>query len=461
MTDDKALLMRTMKRITDLRAALVAEYPFFGRLLLHLTPALADCGTACTDMKRIIFDPLFVGRLSDPELKFVILHEVMHCVLKHCLRGRTLDGFLYNVACDIVVNSLVLEAAGLLSFTVAGEEPMHLAPDGQEGRIYTAEEVYAMLLKKANRPALSIGNVGGGGGANGGSPAGPPSGTTDGADGASAGSAVGAGSPAGKASNGSGAGSPGGTPAGGGLPDFDAEGPWPGTIDTHDIWKELSDDERCRLGDQWEIRIRQASKNCGKGSGIPLGIRRYLAETDRMSRTNWRQVLADFIRHNRADYTFMRRDVRYGGDIIMPSFVEDLYGEAAEGLWFCVDASGSVSDSMLATVFSEILAACRQLDELSGEIAFFDTVLSAFTPFGNEEDVAGVKPVGGGGTSFHCIFRRLAECPEEERPVGIVILTDGYAPIPREADALGVPVLWAIVNSEREPDWGTVIHIEE
>lgn len=417
MAYDNALVVRTMKRITDLRMELVSEHPFFGRLLLHLTPGLADCGTACTDMKHLIFDPAFAEKLTDPEMKFVMLHEMLHCVLKHCVRGRALNRFLYNVACDIVVNSLILEAMGVASFVVDGEEPMHLVPNGQEGRIYTAEEVYYMLLQQA-KTAL------------------PPAGTGNQAY---------------------------GTP--GGWEDSNMTGVGQSghesTMDSHEIWNDISEADAGVLSDQWEQRIRSASITCGVGSDIPRGIRRYLAETTHMARTNWRQVLANFIRHDRADFTFTQRDKRYTGEIILPSFVENMYGDAVDRLWFCVDVSGSVNDRMLSVVFAEIVAACNQIDALSGQLAFFDTTLSAFYSFENEEELGRIEPVGGGGTSFQCIFDRLDEVDEEERPVGIVVLTDGYASIPAEESAQGIPVLWIIINSSAKPGWGTVIYIEE
>ena len=118
--------------MSAVRAELLNECPFFGRLLLHLILAATDCGTACTDMVYFAMDPDFAASLPDEEIKFVTLHEVMHCVLKHCVRGKTLDNFMYNVACDIVVNSLILESMGVETFTLDGEEPMHTAPNGQE-----------------------------------------------------------------------------------------------------------------------------------------------------------------------------------------------------------------------------------------------------------------------------------------------------------------------------------------
>ena len=143
---DALQLKALAARLVAARTEIIDEQLFLGRLLMRLRFGFEDCKTAYTDMRRLVFDPEFVGRLDNRELKFLMLHEVMHCVLKHCTRGRGKLRLLYNVACDIVVNSFVLSAMGFETFTLDGEAVMHLAPDGREGRFYSAEEVYMQLL---------------------------------------------------------------------------------------------------------------------------------------------------------------------------------------------------------------------------------------------------------------------------------------------------------------------------
>lgn len=46
------------------------------------------CETAYTDGERIAFSPTFLEELSDNELDFVMMHEILHVVLQHCLRGE-------------------------------------------------------------------------------------------------------------------------------------------------------------------------------------------------------------------------------------------------------------------------------------------------------------------------------------------------------------------------------------
>ena len=375
-------------RLTALRADLLNRYPFFGRLLLHLQFGYAACGTAYTDMRKVVFDPEFAACLSDEELRFVLLHELLHCVLHHCTRGRSLHHELYNIACDIVVNSIILEILCLPSFRVDGEEAMHLAPNGREGREYAAEQVYEMLLRGERLP-LSGG-------------------------------------------------------AGGSF------------RDTHEPWADI---DPAQADDAWEQHIRSAARQAGSGSGIPYGMRRYLREVEHCPTANWRMLLQDFIRHDRSDFVFAYPDHRYQGDVILPSFRENVYGERVDQLWFFVDTSGSISDEALSEAFLQIRQAMEQLDALSGQLAFFDSELSDFFPISSVEELYRLQPVGGGGTSFGPIFRALEGISPEELPVAIVILTDGCAAFPQEEAARGIPVLWVITDEGPEPPWGTVVRI--
>ena len=133
------------EKLISRRCAILEKHPFYGRILMHLPFALEECRTAYTNGKKIAFDPKFIKDMRDAELDFLILHEVLHCVLGHCTRGGGRLGILYNVACDIVVNSLLCETFGT-PFSLNGREVMHKAPDGREGRKYTAEQVYDMLV---------------------------------------------------------------------------------------------------------------------------------------------------------------------------------------------------------------------------------------------------------------------------------------------------------------------------
>ena len=383
---DKQIVTAAMRRVSAARARLVQRHPFFGRLLLRLRYRFAPCGTACTDMENIIFDIDFLGKLSDAEVEFVLLHEVMHCVLQHCLRGKGKINLIYNIACDIVVNSFILEALGCPDFKIFGENAMHLAPEKTEGREHTAEEIYQMLLQNADIAKLAT------------------------------------------------------------L-----------LIDSHDGWQDI---DAQRAKDEWGKYISDTARRMNGFDSVPLGMRRYLKEVSRTPTTNWRQLLQDYIRFDRSDYDFTSPDRRYDGDFLIPSFRENMFGDAVKGLWLMVDASGSIDDEALSEVMNEIYAAYSQLDNISGQLAFFDSKLYEFHPFETLDDLKEIQPKGGGGTSFHVIFKHLRSIDEEGRPALILIFTDGYAKYPDEEVALDIPVVWLIKGSGVEPPWGNCVYIE-
>lgn len=397
----------TLQRLTEARAQLLREYPFFGTLLMHLKIGLAKCGTAYTDMRRIVFDPAFVQRLDNRQLQFVMCHEVMHCVLDHCIRARGHIPYIYNVASDIVVNSNIMAVWGRPDFFVDGEEAMHLAPDGKEGYNYSAEEVYAMLLQQC----VDVGNDEGGG------------------------------------ENGSG--------------DYNKDEGSTSSLDRHDLWGQV--EPFSSLSDEWKGYLEEAGAADAAAAGNMTFslIRKLLKDYEEQSKINWKEALHNFIQlhYDNYDYSFMPADRRYSwSEFVVPAFHE-CETEVVEKVWFCVDASGSVSDEMLNLVMNEIRQALIQLDGLSGWISFFDTVVTEPVEFDSIEALNGCEAIGGGGTSFYAVFRYMREHMEENLPAAVIILTDGYAEFPPEEEACDVPVLWIFVESEREPGWGKVIRI--
>lgn len=384
LTDE---LKKLAMRLTNIRAQIVKELPFFGRLLLHLQFGFADCETAYTDQKRIVFDPKFANRLNNDELKFIMLHELFHCVLNHCSRTKGKVNSIYNIASDIVVNSIILDMLNLGDIAIDGNKAMHLAPDDSEGKEHTADEIYQMLLNLSENKVRELYGNG---------------------------------------------------------------------VDNHTVWAEL--DKSSRQSEIWRANMKSASKACSI-EGLPLSLKRCLDDMSHNPKCNWKQLLHDFIQFDRSDYTYTIPDKRFaGGDVIMPSFQEKIDGARVRRLWAVVDTSASISDATLTDAMNEIYGALTQVN-LEGWVSFFDTDVSEPVPFESAEDLDKISPVGGGGTSFDIIFDGIEKYFSEEFPEIIVILTDGYAPFPEEKAALGIPVIWTIIDSDIFPPWGKTVYI--
>ena len=421
LSDEKLRLYS--RRLLLSRMRLLCSHGFYGLLLMHMIFSVdEEVETACTDGERIIFGTEFLEELSDSELDFVMMHEILHVVLRHCARTGERDRFLFNVATDIVVNSNILLEAGSRESAISLAKygvSMHLAPDGKEGHLYTAEQVYEMLLQKQEkqqRPAAGNGQK------------------------------HGASSPQ--------RGNAGTKPGSGGAGD----GGW----DDHSRWGTLADDGT--QNDMWAkrfedacsaIEIRDPSNSRGL---LPAFAERLLKEL-RAAKTDWRTVLNEFVQEEVADYSFSPPDRRFSDTgFFLPDFNGTV--EVVRDILFMIDTSGSMSDKMIAAAYSEIKGAIDQFDgKLAGQLGFFDAVVIPPIPFENEEEFRVIRPKGGGGTDFGVIFSYVKKEMQENPPASIVILTDGYAPFPEESEACGIPVLWLINNDSVDPPWGRVTRI--
>lgn len=414
LSEDK---IRTyIQRLLLSRMRILCNHGFYGLLLMHMVYAVdEEVETACTDGQRITFGVAFLENLTDAELDFVMMHEVMHVVLQHCLRGTDRDDEAFNVACDIVVNSNILLENNMnrnsITLSQYGEA-MHLAPNGKEGYAYTAEEVYEMLPKKKKKKTRP---KDGGGVAKG---------------------------RAGREQ---------------GKKQEDPSPFW----DDHSRWGMYEEDDVMR--DVWvkrfedaveSISVRDPSNSRGL---LPLFAKRMLEEL-RKAQTDWRTILNDFIQEEVVDYSFSPPDRRFDES---PFFLPDFNGkeDMVEDILFMIDTSGSMSDKMITAAYSEVKGAIDQFDgKLKGWLGFFDAAIIQPEPFSNEEEFRVIRPAGGGGTDFQIIFEYVKQYMEKP-PASIIILSDGYAPFPQEKLAMGIPVLWLLNNEKVDPPWGKVARI--
>lgn len=386
--------------LTSARTSLLLKAPFYGNILMHLKFGVAACGTACTDMKRILWDPVFVKKLSSEDIEIVMQHEVLHCALQHPLRGKGLNQLLYNVAADIVVNSNIIQSKGIDYLVVCGKKIMYRAPNSKPGYLYTAEQVYDMLLEEYKDLIDDVDELCG-------------------------------------------------ELAESGI-----------SVDKHDIWESVPLDTS--LSEEWKQYVKEEAKRSAEKYDLPPSARMYLEELNYQASVNWKMVLHDFIQitYDRYDYTFHPADRRFSNaEFVLPAFW-GMEGQKVEKLWFLVDTSGSIDNETLTGIYIEIKTCIEQFADLTGKLSFFDTSVTEPVEFSTVEDLKEIEPWGGGGTSFYNIFKYLKEYMMDDLPIAIIILTDGHASYPSKEKALGVPVLWIIVNNEQDAPWGKTVHIE-
>ncbi len=239
------------------------------------------------------------------------------------------------------------------------------------------------------------------------------------------------------------------------------EPPQKAELDDHSYWE--GDDEDGSENDCWTDRLVTTAEivrsmgGTGRGTA-PLAAERIIEEL-KNPRLDWRTILNDFVQEEICDYSFAPPDKRMEDcPFFLPDFNEK--DESAKNLLFMIDTSGSMGDDAITECYSEIYGAIQQFNgKLQGKLGFFDAVVVEPTPFEDEDEFKIIRPKGGGGTSFHVIFEYVKEEMQDEPPVSIIILTDGYAPFPKIEDAQDIPVLWIINNNDVKPPWGKVARI--
>lgn len=97
-------------RLSKAKTSLILEHPFIGTIALNMPFRITDeVKTAATDGSQVLFNPDFVSKQSDEELKFLVAHECMHPMLEHTTRRNGRDPYKWNMAGDYVINQLLAD----------------------------------------------------------------------------------------------------------------------------------------------------------------------------------------------------------------------------------------------------------------------------------------------------------------------------------------------------------------
>lgn len=139
--------------IDSIKRKLLIKYPTFGSVIANVEfQSSNDIETAGTNGKVILYNPKFLGDLSEKQQIFIFAHEICHVAFEHIFRSEGKDKRLWNIATDSVINAL-LKQDGLPMVEGVIDIP--------EAINYDAEEMYNKLLeeeKKKQKQENSQGN---------------------------------------------------------------------------------------------------------------------------------------------------------------------------------------------------------------------------------------------------------------------------------------------------------------
>lgn len=395
LSAEKRLQRAHLQIINHAKFCAIGGVVMFGR-----TAVDDNVKTAQTNGVTTLYGRAFVDKLTDPQLRFLILHENYHKARRHLTTWTHLykeNPGLANAACDFSIN------IGLKDLD-AGEGFIEMPPNGlidDKFRGMDEGQIYRELQKQAK-------GSGGKGSGNG---------------------------------RGQGQGQGGGT----GMDEHD----WDGA-------SEMSEEQQKQVAAQIDQALRQGAILAGKrGAQMDRSLAGLLEP-----KINWREVLRDFVTticSGRDMSTWSRVNRRHvASGIYLPGYVSESVGRVLVG----VDTSGSIGMEELREFLTEVVGVAKQVRPQLIDLLYWDSEVAGHEKYSVDDmDTLehATKPKGGGGTSPSCITAYMAE--KQIKPECAIILTDGYV----GSDWGGewpCPVLWCIVGNNVISPIGKTVHVK-
>jgi predicted metal-dependent peptidase len=401
--------------------------------------------TLATSYDKLLYNPNYCKQITTNQLAAVVIHECVHNMFLHPTKvtqkqaqGKVYD--LWIIALEMVTNAEVikilrvekasLELPGIPYSPLSDVEP-------PEGNIYyydhncenlTATEVYEKLYEKYKDKIVRISiNV----------PFGSPQqseGKGDGNDTNSTSEQT-------------------CSRCGSKIPKNAKECPkcgtevinLPSTLD-----RVLPSDDKSKIQETIEKTIAVVEKMKKENGNVPLGIER-LIKRYLKSQVPWSRILLAFIGNivsGSEEYRWEKPNHRHplSSEVIMPGLVD----VELDDVVFVVDTSGSMSDSQLSQIASEL-----------GKVAQYVSEVVIYTTDAKVQEKVRVRDAGeifrklkfkgGGGTDFRPIFEEVKRC------ACMVFFTDGYATYPEKPPRY--PVLWVLTKDNETPPFGKVCYV--
>lgn len=428
------------KRVLAARQHLVMNFPFWATLTGRLKYEQAAIGTADVDGVTLRTDPAFTATLPFDELVGVVAHEGGHCGLCHHARRGSRDPQIWNIACDLALNPILIAAGlklpqgALIDRTMVDDKGRPLPAEVIYTRLKQAAEIAQDLADEDDEDDPVSDETGEGETESESEGEGSGDGEGDEADdgvGATVGDTVGPTADEEAAPSYGGCGSFRDAPA-------EAEGGDAQTAQTESA-------------QQWEIATMQAVA-AAKAAGELPGFAQWMVEQVKESRVDWREVLRDFVQVRvRSEATWSRPNRRHlHTGTYLPSRDTKEIGE----LVVISDASGSCWGPLQEQFAAEFNSIAEDLRPRLTHLVYWDTKCQ-----GHEEVEADDLPLtfearGGGGTVYSGIWDWIEEQGIE--PVGVVVLTDlevfGFGTEP------AYPVLWCTTLRTYAP-FGEVVEL--
>ena len=462
--DGDPIEMGHLKReIESAKTAIVSQSPLFAPYVHHFVPIYTWLvPTMATDGTRVFINPAFANKLTWNQKIFVLIHEIMHCVLLHMERIKGRDAKIFNIAGDFEINTIIVDTLSDRGFTEAFMEELGGLYDKKYLNL-PVENIYEDIKK--NMPPMSPnpnaqGNQGSGQGVKGqpGQGGGQP----------------GEGEPGeGQPGDGvGGAGDPGSESVYRQMADSDPAGT--GGIISEEQGKkiakesgygkdEIGPDESAK--DKWNVEsgkmLDKMEKSKQYGSGKGNALLKTLQSLHRGD-VNWKRLFRKYVATALSPEKIWKLgSKKHLGKEYIKRGEKQKY-DAIKKIVVMVDVSGSMSQKTLEKILGEIneIIFAKKVKEIV--VGFFDDgvdekSVQTIKRHGNRPWIP--KNVsGGGGTSFQKPLDWIHE-NLKDRITLCVFFTDGYAPMPTKP-RYASKFIWLVYdNPGFEKPFGKVINL--
>ncbi|RMG25098.1 MAG: hypothetical protein D6732_22905 [Methanobacteriota archaeon] len=404
-------------RVSQARGTLYLDMPFFGYILGHFQIFPVDdprIKTMAIDVRNLYFRPSFLETKPIPEIKGLLMHLVLHMIMKHMDRGAGRNTDIWGMASDISANLMLDEIKRENRYE--WKIPDVSKYRNEFGDLST-DEIYNILFDEASEQQ-------------------------------------------GEGENNN---------EGGFSDDIlqaiaDKHGV-PKECDFNQSLKEMQLIDASELLDLQKERfegILRASYQMNKDKGnLPLGLKEMI-EAELNPKVPWQTLLEHYIQRTlMVDWKWNppnKRMMSY--DYHFPS-AEKEYMDVV----VAVDTSGSISSVELSNFVSEVYGILASVTRLKLTLIDCDAAIQQVSVFENGESIDGSKLPwegrefkGRGGTDFIPVFEYVLE--NGLQPDLLVYFTDGYGSFPDQSQIpIDYPVLWVMTTSV-EPPFGEFIRYD-
>lgn len=380
------------EQIVKAKIDLQRKAPFFAHLVMNMNIAEdTSVPSMGVDFKgNAFYNPEWVSTLSQEQTQGVLCHEVMHVALTHLLRLGKKDAMTWNIACDMLINYMILQEGfslpeGVLipngsvyTLPVEGKPDIVIDVTGK-----VAEEVYEELQQQLPQCKCSCHSEG----------------CSSEKDSSNSGDGDGDESEEGN--------------CGCGCPSYG--------FDSHEYGDKVSETEKQAIEKEWKGKLVDAATAAKARGKLPANMER-LIDGLLNPKLNWKAIL----------YQYITKDILYNHTYRKPgkrSYVTGVYmpSEIKENLEITVtvDTSGSISTDEFTEFMSEVSGIANAFEQIKMKILFWDTKVRSEHEVnrGNKNKLSELPIIGGGGTYMSCLG---AYFKGKQPPQIMIHLTDGY-----------------------------------